>query len=129
MDTPLTRKLLAHLRVIYPEADNGPLVEQLIATMALDPASQAPPTHRNLWNQNDVLLITYGNSVVDEGEKPLVTLNKLLTNELDDCLSAVHILPFFPTARTTASRLSTMCRSTKVWGTGAMSAPLPSAST
>ncbi|MED5523245.1 MAG: sugar phosphorylase [Pseudomonadota bacterium] len=96
MDTPLTRKLLAHLRVIYPEADNGPLVDQLIATMALDPASQAPPTHRNLWNQNDVLLITYGNSVVDEGEKPLVTLNKLLTNELDDCLSAVHILPFFP---------------------------------
>lgn len=96
MDTALFRQLLGHLRVLYPEQDNGPLAGQLLAAMDLDPASPAPPGHQNLWSQDDIVLITYGNSVVDEGEKPLVTLDKLLTGELGQCLTAVHILPFFP---------------------------------
>ncbi|WKE64839.1 sugar phosphorylase [Gallaecimonas kandeliae] len=96
MDSALFRQLVAHLKFIYPERDPAPLALELLAAMALDPDAQGPSPHQNLWSQDDVLLISYGNSVVDQGEKPLVTLDRLVTGELADCLSAVHILPFFP---------------------------------
>ncbi len=48
------------------------------------------------WNEKDVILITYGDSIVKDAEKPLVTLNRFLKNNLKNVLSCVHILPFFP---------------------------------
>ncbi|MBF2079700.1 MAG: alpha-amylase [Synechococcales cyanobacterium T60_A2020_003] len=50
----------------------------------------------NKWSQNNVLLITYGDSVVDVGESPLVTLDRFLAEHLQGIVTGVHILPFFP---------------------------------
>ena len=49
----------------------------------------------NKWSQNEVLMITYGDSVYTPEEKPLVTLNKFL-ERLQDTITGVHILPFCP---------------------------------
>ncbi len=49
----------------------------------------------NKWSQNDVLMITYGDSVSTSEEKPLVTLGRFLEN-LQDTITGVHILPFCP---------------------------------
>ncbi|MCF8302487.1 MAG: sugar phosphorylase [Bacteroidales bacterium] len=48
------------------------------------------------WNERDILLITYGDSIIEEGIKPLSTLADFLHKNLKDSLSTVHILPFFP---------------------------------
>ncbi len=49
------------------------------------------------WSQRDAVLITYGDQVATPGEMPLATLHHfLLDHHLDEQLSAVHILPFFP---------------------------------
>ncbi|NJN04327.1 MAG: alpha-amylase [Leptolyngbyaceae cyanobacterium RM1_1_2] len=48
------------------------------------------------WSQNNVLLIAYGDSIYQDGEKPLVTLNRFLEKYLKDTLTGVHLLPFFP---------------------------------
>lgn len=48
------------------------------------------------WSEKDIILITYGDSIVEEGSKPLNTLDKFLTAFLGDAISHVHILPFFP---------------------------------
>ena len=50
------------------------------------------------WDETDVVLITYGDMVqVDRGGSPLRELKRFLTDEsLDELLSTVHILPFFP---------------------------------
>jgi len=53
-------------------------------------------SHRNNWDQNDVILITYGNSIKKEGEAPLKTLHRFLNKEVSDYINGVHILPFFP---------------------------------
>jgi len=49
------------------------------------------------WDQRDVVLITYGDQVSDSTGTPLSTLRKFLTsNQLDECINTVHILPFCP---------------------------------
>lgn len=50
------------------------------------------------WSQDDVLLITYGDSLLDirKGEQPLQTLNRFLCDYLKPVITGVHILPFFP---------------------------------
>jgi len=46
--------------------------------------------------QKDVVLITYGDQVYQEGEDKLVTLNRFLNRYLSRQVSIVHILPFYP---------------------------------
>jgi len=51
---------------------------------------------REPYSHKDVYLITYGDSVKEEGEFPLKTLKKFVDEELAELVNAVHILPFFP---------------------------------
>lgn len=52
---------------------------------------------RRAWDQRDAVLITYGDQVRAAGEPPLATLGRfLLDHGLDERLSGVHLLPFFP---------------------------------
>ena len=48
------------------------------------------------WNENDIILITYSDSVRKKGEFPLKTLNRFLVNHLKEQFTVVHVLPFFP---------------------------------
>ncbi len=50
----------------------------------------------NKWSNNNILLITYGDSITRPSEKPLKTLGTFLKEHLDDVITGVHILPFFP---------------------------------
>jgi glycosidase len=48
------------------------------------------------WSAADMLLITYGDMVLQPGERPLVTLRRFLDERLQGAIPIVHILPFFP---------------------------------
>jgi glycosidase len=48
------------------------------------------------WSHEDVVLITYGDSVQSSSLPPLRSLHDFLNQHLDDAISMVHILPFFP---------------------------------
>ena len=48
------------------------------------------------FSQEDVVLITYGDSLRKEGERPLVTLHNFANDYLEDSISTIHYLPFFP---------------------------------
>lgn len=48
------------------------------------------------WNEKDVILITYGNSIRHENELPLRTLHTFINEKLRGAVNCVHILPFFP---------------------------------
>ena len=96
MTQSLKGKLVSMLEVVYPELDGDFLADQLLATMALEPNKSPPPAHQNNWDESDVVLITYADTVQQSGEKPLVTLHRFLSDCLADSLSSVHILPFFP---------------------------------
>lgn len=61
---------------------------------ALAPAPRAPGP--GLWSQRDLVLITYGHSLVRPGERPLSSLHAFLVEHLRDLVSTVHVLPFCP---------------------------------
>ena len=52
--------------------------------------------HAGRVSERDVMLITYGDTLIAPDESPLQTLRGFLCRHLSDVLSAVHILPFFP---------------------------------
>jgi sucrose phosphorylase len=96
MTQPLTSRLEGMLQAVYPTLDCAGLANDLLGAMALAPDAPSPPAHQNQWDEGDVLLITYADTVQREGEKPLVTLKHFLDDCLRDSINAVHILPFFP---------------------------------
>ena len=97
----LLSRLYTHLQFIYRECehsqqDNIALAEQLYSLMRFDEHCAHPATHHNNWDEEDVVVITYGDSVKRAGEKPLVTLQHFLMAHLWGAINTVHILPFFP---------------------------------
>ena len=96
MAADLSPRLREHLRFIYPTQDVDTLAQTLIATMGLSADDESPKPHQNHWDQADVLLITYGDTLKKDGEKPLHTLKKFMSERLTDTINDVHILPFFP---------------------------------
>jgi len=47
-------------------------------------------------SEKDVILITYGNQVIESDEAPLDTLQKFLDRYLEDDINTLHLLPFYP---------------------------------
>jgi sucrose phosphorylase len=98
----LTDRIEHHLAVIYEDVELGisypDLGDQLLRTMRLEDPSLLiePKRHHNNWDQKDVMLITYGDSIEKSGEKPLHTLHSFLNEYCGDAINSVHILPFFP---------------------------------
>ncbi|WP_203301666.1 sugar phosphorylase [Marinobacter sediminum] len=96
MTQALKTKLASLLTTVYPDLDCEALADQLLETMGLEPEQPPPPAHQNNWDEADVVLITYADSVQQPDQKPLVTLHQFLRDCLADSVSTVHILPFFP---------------------------------
>lgn len=96
MTQVLRTKLASLLTTVYPDLECDGLADKLLETMGLEPEQPPPPAHQNNWDESDVVLITYADSVQQPDQKPLVTLHQFLKDCLEDSISTVHILPFFP---------------------------------
>lgn len=96
----LRQRVIHHLDTIYADiplqADTASLTEELLTDMRLDQECHQALPHRNLWDQSEIAMITYGDSIRREGEKPLQTLHRFMNDQLQGVVSSVHILPFFP---------------------------------
>jgi sucrose phosphorylase len=58
----LRDKVYQHLTVIYPDHDVVRLGDELLGIMGLDVKCNKPRPHKNNWDQQDVLAITYGDT-------------------------------------------------------------------
>jgi sucrose phosphorylase len=98
----LQERVNHHLQVIYADVELQDSYEQLTAqlmqTMHIEHSDkvQVPLRHHNNWDQSDIMLITYGDSIEQYNEKPLKTLHRFLREHCLDTINSVHILPFFP---------------------------------
>jgi len=89
----------AHLGAIYQdeEVENvSRLTTELIELMGLQDKEVIENRNVNHWDETDSLVITYGDSVLLDDEKPLRTLNRFLDKYCRSSISGVHILPFYP---------------------------------
>ena len=49
-----------------------------------------------LYDEHEVVLITYGDSILSNNEKPLKTFKRFAHNYLNGYVSAIHLLPVYP---------------------------------
>lgn len=88
-----------HLAFLYGESRAGEIADALATLVAharekISPRwpADARPTQR------DAILITYGDQVRADNEPPLRTLGNFLAARASGTVSAVHILPFYPSS-------------------------------
>ena len=82
------------LQRIYGE-NTGTLALQRIIPL-IERFSNRRSKKEEYFSQEDVILITYGDSLLKKGEAPLVTLHKFANKYLKGAISNIHFLPFFP---------------------------------
>ena len=95
VEESLKQRLRSRLEFLYGERAAGCLdrVVQLLEHYA----PRMPPVRKAGWDQRDAVLITYGDQVRSEEVSPLRALGTFLQQAgLDDVLSTVHLLPFYP---------------------------------
>ena len=98
----LHEKVSHHLQPIYADVvldiPVGDLATQLMQTMRLEGDKDVvqPTPHCNYWDEEDIIMITYGDSVISDDEQPLFTLDRFLHTYCKNTINKVHMLPFFP---------------------------------
>ncbi len=95
--TALRSQLLECLNPLYGQR----AAACLDRIMALAARFGSRPAGRDcaLWDERDVVLITYGDQVRRHGQAPLETLRQFLLQQgLRDLISIVHVLPFCPSS-------------------------------
>ena len=94
MNDALFEQIKSRLITLYGKGDGvrvyTDLVGLLLPKIAQNVHCQAK------WSHEDVMLITYGDTFLQEGQKPLETLKNFLDKYIKNAINNVHILPFFP---------------------------------
>jgi len=90
------QRIALHVSEIYGAERADEITNQVLgaANMSEQVAPVALGTSK--WDQSDVMMITYGDSIISENKPPLRELNNFLVRELRETLSSVHLLPFNP---------------------------------
>ncbi len=95
--SPIMTGLRQRFRLLYGESQADLCLERLAMLIGRYGVGTTPAPTDSGWNQEDVLLITYGDMVKRDREPPLATLHSFLKTHLKPgTLNTVHILPFFP---------------------------------
>ena len=93
MDEVLKEKLKKYFEFIYPDINTN----EIIARVEEIVEKYNKRSKNSSWiNEKDAMLITYGDSITEEGKPGLETLNKFLMKNVKEAISTVHILPMFP---------------------------------
>ena len=83
------------LKRIYGEEHANIAFKKILTLIENFPFKQKT-TGKNYFSHEDVVLITYGDSINKDGELPLNTLYKFSEEYFKGIFSTIHILPFFP---------------------------------
>jgi len=92
----LKKRINDHLLRIYPDEDINKLTDSIILLMGFEAGVTEVAAYCNLWDESDIVTITYGDSIKKQGEQPLDTLHQFFSTHLSGISSIIHILPFYP---------------------------------
>ncbi|MGJ8654549.1 MAG: alpha-amylase family glycosyl hydrolase [Opitutaceae bacterium] len=90
------QRIALHVNEIYGEEDADEITDELIEAAGIVETSNQIANGTSKWDQSDVMMITYGDSIKKEGRPALRELNNFMVRNLKDTMSGVHILPFNP---------------------------------
>ena len=88
-------RIRARLERLY--GDRAPRqMDRLMALLGRHRLETRGAPARELWDESDTVLITYGDTLRRDGEHSLKTLARFATDYLVEAVGVVHVLPFFP---------------------------------
>lgn len=87
-------KIVSRLKLIYHDNLPNDYCERLFELILKNRVTDT--LNEQKWSEKDAVLITYGDSIIDDKRNPLSVLNDFLKHNLTDHINNVHILPFFP---------------------------------
>jgi sucrose phosphorylase len=93
MTTP-SERIYAHLHQIYSHDAAENTYRRLMEALGSLKLHARP--FESYFSERDVTLITYGDTLYQDEEKPLQTLRRFVSDYLKSVVSTVHILPFYP---------------------------------
>lgn len=88
-------KLTKRLTYIYGNTISQNQINSFLELVSENADRNSVPPNEQ-WNEKDVALITYGDSIIDNKISPLESLHDFLNTKLQGIINTVHILPFFP---------------------------------
>ena len=90
------QRVAFHVKEIYGVEDVDEITDELMEAAKMSEHASPPAHVKSKWDQSDVMMITYGDSIKKEGRPPLRELNNFMVSQLKNTMSGVHILPFNP---------------------------------
>jgi sucrose phosphorylase len=96
LKSKLTQQLATIYKHVALEQSFSDIAQELLNTMRLSSEVSVVKPYTNQWSEEDVILITYGDSIIKADEPPLKTLKNFLDRTIENTINSVHILPFFP---------------------------------
>jgi len=90
----IANKIANHLQKIYREKFSEGVVNEIYKIIHEN--NPAESGEASLWSQHDIMLITYGDSIIAGNKPPLKALHDFLREFIGHTISCIHILPFFP---------------------------------
>lgn len=91
-----TEQLRKRLVSIYGQDQADDLIHRVSVITEQHVRTRESQEAKPHWDETDTLLITYGDTVQRPSEEPLHTLDQFCRKYLQDAISIVHLLPFFP---------------------------------
>lgn len=96
MNLELIEKVTDYLGELYPDHDIAQLKAQCLAAMEITDLGSVPEVREDYWSCEEIVLITYADSITSDSRTPLETLKHFADQYLSGRISTIHILPFFP---------------------------------
>ncbi|MFW5710181.1 MAG: sugar phosphorylase [Bacteroidota bacterium] len=95
MKFSIRERVANHLNLIYGADITLDIIDRCMEL--LEHYREKIPRHEgNTWDNSEIVLITYGDTINESWQRPLLSLRYFLNKYLYDIFSTVHILPFFP---------------------------------
>ena len=99
LSNDIMERIEGRLKRLYPDQSEG-LIDRLLFTVGRYGTGTDRKKPDRMWDEHDVVLITYADSIrrtaEDFNELPLVTLRRFYREYLKGAVSTVHLLPFYP---------------------------------
>ena len=92
----LQATLQSQLDFLYGDERASELCREIVGRFGFNDETTTPAPFSNHWDQTDVWVITYGDSIQREPDRPLQVLKQFLDSHMQGVISGVHVLPFFP---------------------------------
>ncbi len=96
MNFELIEKVTGYLGELYPDHDITQLTDQCLAAMEITETGSVSKGREDYWSCEEIVLITYADSITSDSKTPLETLKYFADQYLSGRISTIHILPFFP---------------------------------